>query len=206
MAAAGPAKTQVTALLLAAGASRRFGDANKLLAQIDGEALVRHTARAILGSAVGDVIVVTGHERERVEEALAGLDLTTVYADDHSEGLAASLRCGVGAVPPSAAGAAIFLADMPGLSTALIDRLVAAFEAAHGQRIIFPQGPDGGQGHPVIWPRAFFKDLMSLTGDRGAKALLAAHAQSALPVPVDDDTAFADIDTQADLKGWSVKE
>jgi molybdenum cofactor cytidylyltransferase len=206
VAAPSPGKTQITALLLAAGASRRFGDTNKLLAQIGGEALVRHTAHAILGSAVGDLIVVTGHERERVEEALTGLDLTPVYADDHAAGLAASLRCGVGAVPPSAAGAAIFLADMPGLSTALIDRLVAAFEAARGQRIVFPQGPDGAQGHPVIWPRAFFKDLMSLTGDHGAKALLAANAGNALPVPVDDDRAFADIDTAADLERWSADE
>ncbi len=205
MAAAGPGRAQVTALLLAAGASRRFGDDNKLLAAIDGEPLVRHTAHAILGSNVGDVIVVTGHERERVEEALAGLDLTTVYAADHEEGLAASLRCGMDAVPPSAAGVAVFLADMPGLSSALIDRLVAAFEAARGQKIVFPQGPDGAQGHPVIWPRAFFTALMGLTGDRGAKALLAANQESAVPVPVEDVAAFADIDTQADLERWPQK-
>jgi molybdenum cofactor cytidylyltransferase len=194
--------SRVHAVLLAAGASRRFGGQNKLLVDIKGKPLVRRVAERVLASRAGGVVVVTGHEAGKVGEALERLALATAHNPDFADGLASSLRCGVAALPEEATGAMIVLADMPGLTTALIDRLIAAFEREKGEKIVYPARGKGGQGNPVIWPRRFFAALQALEGDRGAKALIAAHAAESHAVPGGNDELFRDIDTAGDLADW----
>ncbi len=116
------------AVLLAAGASRRFGGDNKLLADIGGTPLVRRVAEQLLSSRVAGVVVVTGFEGDKVRGSLAGLDIQLVENTDYADGLGSSLRCGVAALPKGVAGAMIVLADMPGITTALFDRLIGVFE------------------------------------------------------------------------------
>jgi len=189
----------VCAVLLAAGASRRFGGDNKLLADIGGTPLVRHVAEQLLISRVAGVIVVTGFEGDKVREALAGLDIQLVENTAYAEGLASSLRCGVAALPKGVAGAMIVLADMPGITAALVDLLIGAFEQEACAKILFPARESGEQGNPVIWPSQFFKEIQSLEGDTGAKSLIAVHAQHAIGVRVEDEHALHDIDVPGDL-------
>ncbi len=187
------------AVLLAAGTSRRFGGDNKLLTDIGGMPLVRRVAEQLLSSRVAGVIVVTGFEGDKVRGSLAGLDIQLVENTDYADGLGSSLRCGVAALPKGVAGAMIVLADMPGITTALIDRLIGAFEQEACAKIVFPTGKNGAQGNPVIWPRRFFKQIQSLKGDTGAKPLIAVHTQHTIGVRVDDDHALHDIDAPGDL-------
>ncbi len=187
------------AVLLAAGASRRFGGDNKLLADIGGTPLVRRVAEQLLGSRVTGVIVVTGFEGDKVRGSLAGLDIQFVENTDYAEGLASSLRCGVAALPKGVAGAMIVLADMPGITTALIDRLIGVFEKEACAKIVFPTRESGAQGNPVIWPSRFFKEIQSLSGDTGAKPLIAAHTKNTIGVRVKDEHALHDIDAPGDL-------
>lgn len=193
----------VAAILLAAGRSRRFGRDNKLLADIGGEPLVRRTARTLLASRARPVIVVTGFERERLAAALAGLDLGLVHNPSYEQGLGASLARGIDAVPGAAAGAMICLADMPGTTAALADRLLAAFAQANGARIVVPVDADGRQGNPVIWPRRLFDPLREVEGDRGGKDMLTAQWNQTVRVPVDDATVFDDVDTPDGLAAWT---
>ena len=189
----------VWGILLAAGTSSRFGEANKLLAEIDDVALVRRVAESMSASRLANIVAVTGFEKDRVAGALADLDLEIADNPDFETGMASSIACGIARVGSEAAGAIIVLGDMPGVGAQLIGRLLDAFEHAQGDKITFPVDASGRQGNPVIWPRAFFADLRALSGGRGAKALIGAHEAATLGVPFEDEAAFRDIDAPEDL-------
>lgn len=192
-------ESSVWGILLAAGTSSRFGEANKLLAEIDDVVLVRRVAESMAASGLANIVAVTGFEKDRVAGALAGLDLEIADNPDFETGMASSIACGIARVGSEAPGAMILLGDMPGVGAQLIDRLLDAFEHAQGNKITFPVDESGRQGNPVIWPRAFFADLRTLTGDKGAKALIGANQGATLGVPVEDEAAFRDIDAPEDL-------
>jgi molybdenum cofactor cytidylyltransferase len=189
----------VSAVVLAAGRSTRMGGPNKLLAELDGQKLVRIVTEHALASKARDVIVVTGHQAELIEKALAGLKVTFVRNPDFAKGLASSVKAGVLAVPRQADGAVICLGDMPMISSDLIDRLIDAFAPDRGNLIAVPVS-DGRRGNPVLWSRRFFNELMVLDGDVGARHLIAKHNEVVAEVPVEGDGAFLDIDTPQALE------
>ncbi|MEZ5924975.1 MAG: molybdopterin-binding/glycosyltransferase family 2 protein [Hyphomicrobiaceae bacterium] len=188
-----PAK--VAAIVLAAGRSTRMGEGrNKLTTELDGKAIVRRTVEAALASKARPIVVVTGHQREAVEAALAGLDVSLAHNPDFAEGLSTSLRTGLSALPVDVDAVAVLLGDMPLLPPALIDRLIAAFEPKEGRAIVVPVR-NGRRGNPVIWGRGYFAALMSLRGDVGAKHVLAENAEAVAEVEAQTDAIFIDIDT-----------
>jgi molybdenum cofactor cytidylyltransferase len=193
------ASRNVAAIVLAAGRSTRMGGPNKLLAEIDGKKLARIVAEQALASKATDVIVVTGHQAELVEQALAGLNVKFVRNPDFAGGLASSVKAGIAAVSANADGALVCLGDMPLTDAKLIDRLIEAFEPDRGHLITVPVS-DGRRGNPVLWSRRFFRELMTLDGDVGARHLIAKHAEAVAEVPVEGDSAFLDIDTPQALE------
>lgn len=182
------------AILLAGGASRRLGRPKQLI-EVDGEPLLRRAARALLATAPRELVVVLGHDAARMLPALRDLPLRTVVAEDHEEGLAASLRRGVAALDADCAGALIALTDQPALDTTHLLALRDAWLAAPTRAVASAYADV--LGVPALLPRAWFADLAHLAGDVGARALLRARA--------DDVTAIAapalarDLDTPADL-------
>jgi molybdenum cofactor cytidylyltransferase len=190
-----PEKGQkVAGLVLAAGRSTRMGGPNKLTEEINGRPLVRIATEQVLASRAKPVIVVTGHQRERVEHALAGLPVTFVHNPNFAEGLSTSLKTGIAAISADADGAIVCLGDMPQVSAALIDRLIGAFDPARGALVVIPT-LDGKRGNPVLWSRRFFPDLLAVEGDVGARHLIAGYAEAVAEVPVDDQAALTDVDT-----------
>ncbi|MGB8401607.1 NTP transferase domain-containing protein [Bradyrhizobium sp.] len=189
----------VAAIVLAAGRSTRMGGPNKLLAELDGQKLVRIVTEQALASKASQVIVVTGHQAELVEQALAGLKVKFVRNPDFVGGLASSVKAGIAAVPDNADGAVICLGDMPLISAQLIDRLIGTFEPDRGHLIAVPVS-EGRRGNPVLWSRRFFPELMTLDGDVGARHLIARHAEAVAEVPVEGPGAFLDIDTPQALE------
>jgi molybdenum cofactor cytidylyltransferase len=194
-----PGGRRIAAIVLAAGQSTRMGAVNKLLADIGGKPLVRRVVEAALASRARPVIVVTGHERARVEGALAGLDIRFVHNSDFADGLSASLRRGIGAVPDDADGAVVCLGDMPQVRAALIDGLIGAFDPERGALIVVPT-VDGKRGNPVLWSRRFFPELTKLEGDVGARHLIGRYGEALVEVPVDDRSSFVDVDTPEALR------
>jgi molybdenum cofactor cytidylyltransferase len=191
----GPKKDQrIAALVLAAGRSTRMGAINKLIAEIGGKPLVRIAAEQALASRAKPVIVVTGHERERVEAALAGLPVRFVNNPDYAEGLGSSLKAGIAAVPADADGAIVCLGDMPQVDSHLIDKLAAAFDPERGALVVVPTF-DGRRGNPVVWSRRFFHDLMGIAGDIGARHLIGSYAEAVVEIPVAGEAALTDVDT-----------
>jgi molybdenum cofactor cytidylyltransferase len=185
---------RIAGLVLAAGRSTRMGGPNKLLEEINGRPLARIVTEQVLASRARPVTVVTGHQRERVERALAGLPVTFAHNPDYAEGLSTSLKAGIAAVSAGADGAVVCLGDMPQVSAALIDRLIAAFDPERGALIVVPTIA-GKRGNPVVWARRFFPDLMTIEGDVGARHLIGSYPEAVVEVPVEDPAALTDVDT-----------
>jgi molybdenum cofactor cytidylyltransferase len=171
-----------------------MGGPNKLLAELDGKTLVRTVTEQALASKAASVIVVTGHQADRIEKELRGLDVTFVRNPDFAQGLSSSVKTGIGATPEDADGAVICLGDMPLISSQLIDRLIEAFAPDKGSLIAVPVS-DGRRGNPVLWSRRFFSELMALDGDIGARHVIARHGDAVVEVAVEGRGAFLDIDT-----------
>jgi molybdenum cofactor cytidylyltransferase len=192
-AAAEKPSPRIAAVVLAAGRSTRMGGPNKLLAEISGRPLVRIAVEEVLGSRAGPVIVVTGHQRDRVQAALANLPVSFVHNPDYAEGLSTSVKAGIAAVPADVDGAVVCLGDMPQVDRGLIDRLIAGFDPERGALIVIPT-VDGKRGNPVVWSRRFFAELLGLSGDVGARSLIAAYQEAVAEVPAAAGAA-TDVDT-----------
>src|SRR4029077_14693778 len=155
------------------------------LEEINGKGLVRIAAEHVLASRARPVIVVTGHQKERVERALAGLPVTFVHNPDFADGLSTSLKAGItagAADADDADGAIVCLGDMPQVSARLIDRLIAAFDPERGALFVIPTIL-GKRGNPVLWSRRFFPDLAAVEGDVGARHLIGGYAEAVAEVP-----------------------
>jgi molybdenum cofactor cytidylyltransferase len=192
----------IAAVVLAAGRSSRMGGPNKLLAEIGGKPLVRHVVDAALASRARPVIVVTGHQRDKVEAALAGLPVKFVHNPHFADGLGTSLKAGIaalGTLPAEADGAIVCLGDMPQVDAALIDRLIGAFDPEHGALVVVPT-IDGKRGNPVVWSRRFFPDLMAVEGDVGARYLIGRYTEAVAEVPFSGTAALTDVDTPEALE------
>src|SRR5690606_27667182 len=128
-------------------------------------------ADAMSASKLRATVAVIGHQSQRVRAALEGSDVRLVDNPDYVTGLASSLKVGVKALPPDAAGALIALGDMPGVTTQDVDRLIEAFLGARGTSIVRATHA-GKRGNPVILPASLFADVMDLAGDTGARHLV----------------------------------
>ena len=189
----------VAAIVLAAGRSTRMGGPNKLLETISGKPLVRIAAEQALSSRASPVVVVSGHERARVEAALASLDVRLVHNPDYAQGLSTSVKAGLAALPPESEAAIVCLGDMPQVTSALIDRLIAAFDPERNALVVLPTF-SGKRGNPVLWSRRFFPELIALEGDVGARHLIGAYPEVVTEVPVENAAAMVDIDTPDALR------
>src|SRR5262245_61989796 len=145
---------RVAVLVLAAGRSTRFGaGGHKLLAPIDGAPLVRRSVAAAVDAAIGNVVVVTGAEALRVDQAIAGLDVHVVHEPAFADGLATSLRRGLDAVPSDATAVVIGLGDQPFVRPDAYRRVVSTWMST-GAAIVVPRYSDtDAVSHPVLFAR-----------------------------------------------------
>jgi molybdenum cofactor cytidylyltransferase len=161
--------------------------------------LVRIVVDAVLGSRARPVIVVTGHQRERVEAALAGLPVQFADNPQFADGLGTSLMAGIAMLPAETDGVIICLGDMPQVDATLIDRLVGAFDPDKGALVVVPT-IEGKRGNPVVWSRRFFPDLMAVEGDVGARYLIGRYAEAVTEVALAGNAALTDVDTPEALR------
>lgn len=184
----------VAVLILAAGQSRRMGKENKLLAEIDGKAMLRHTAETALKSKAAAVFGVTGHEKEKVEALFSNLGITSFHNPDYAQGLSSSLKTGFRALADDYDGVVICLGDMPLVGASLFNALIDAFDSEEGRAIIVPTFR-GKRGNPVLIGSQYKSEILTLTGDIGAKGLIAENESHVFNVEADKDSIFTDIDT-----------
>ena len=181
----------IAAVILAAGLSRRMGQA-KLLMPVGGRAILRHTVESVLAGGVDSIWVVAGPDVAPVAAALAGVDAQIVVNPAPEEGQAGSVRTGIAALPPSVEAVLVALGDQPLLAPSIIPALLAARRASP-KLIVAPRYRDG-QGNPVLFKREVFPELLGLTGDLGARPIIHREPERVewveldLPMPPDVDT------------------
>ncbi|MEO0496473.1 MAG: nucleotidyltransferase family protein [Pseudomonadota bacterium] len=177
-------RAPITGVLLAAGQAKRMAGASKVLAVFDGLPLVRRQAERLLASRCSEIIVVTGHQSERVRDALTGLSLTIVLNERFESGMGSSISAAAQAVQDNAI--LLTFADMPGLTTDHFDQVLSAWD---GEGILRGANRDI-PGHPILFPPRHIPHLRSLSGDQGAKML--ARGAALLDI---GPAALFDVDT-----------
>lgn len=204
----------VVGVLLAAGDSRRFGDRNKLLVDVDGgertggsrassdrrsdsEPMVRRAARCLTDAGLDRVIAVVGHEADRVREALDGLDLEIVENPRYEQGQATTLEVGTRTAREAGAAAVCYaLGDMPWVLPETVESLVRAYIADAGDPLAAAY--EGRRGNPTLFDARHFDALEAVDGDVGGRELLLADDRAAL-VESGDPGVRRDVDAPGDL-------
>jgi molybdenum cofactor cytidylyltransferase len=193
-------KSNVAGILLAAGESSRMGSPKQLL-EAGGQFLLDRTLGEALKSRLDAVILVLGHEARKIRRALAtDLDqakLQVVVNRKYREGMSSSIRLGLSRAEETCDHVMIMLADMPYLTSGLIDRLITLYLSSG-----LPLGAvtvNNRRSHPVVIGRSLYQELHSLRGDKGARDLFFRHAEQVCSVVPDSDYDDGDIDTPEDF-------
>lgn len=188
--------TAIAILLLAAGASARMQGRDKLMETVDGQPLLSLMCRRAALTGLPVYVTLPGLTHPRA--AAIGTSAPVAVADA-AEGMAASIRRGVAALPEGCAGVMILPADMPEVETQDMLHLAALFGGGSGP-ILRATAEDGTPGHPVLFPRRCFEALQALSGDQGARSILKSEKVQTVPLP--GRHALTDLDTPEDWAAW----
>ena len=188
---------QIAGIILAAGASTRYGQPKQLL-DWNGVPLLARVADAAQAAGLSPVIVVLGSHAEAARAALDERPLNVVMNWRWSEGLSTSVQLGLAALPPQTDAAILLQCDQPLLTADLLRAIVGRFEET-GAAIVHPVHA-GRRGTPTLFHRRLFPELAAVSGDQGGRALIATHADDVATVEVSDPDLLADIDTPADYE------
>jgi molybdenum cofactor cytidylyltransferase len=181
----------IAAIVLAAGSARRFGE-QKLLVPLHGKPLVRWTVERTLSAQVEHVVVVVGHEGRAVQDAVAGLAIDCVVNPRYQDGISTSLRAGIESLPQATEAAVVVLGDQPGVTSAILDGLIATYRATR-RAIVVPVYEEDTRGNPVLFDAAVFPELRAVSGDQGARDVISrqpdrvAAVMFSYPAPRDVD-------------------
>ncbi len=186
-----------SALVLAAGRSRRMGT-QKLLLPLGATTVIGHIVDQLLRSVIEHVHVVVGCQADRITEALSGRSVSLVTNPDYRSGMLSSVRCGLQALPPSCETVLLALGDQPSITTDLIHALAAAYDTTD-RRILVPLH-QGKRGHPLLFAMDYREEILARYDDVGLRGLLRAHPDDVYELSVADSAVLADIDYPADYQ------
>ncbi len=182
----------ISAIVLAAGTSSRMGSPKPLLT-LGGRPLLERVLETVRDTQVDDIVVVLGHEADRVRDSVSFDGARAVVNPAYTDGMSTSLRAGVRAADPRSDGLLIVLGDQPFVESATINRLIERRNGSHA-KILIPTY-EGARGNPVLLDRSLSEDVQSIRGDQGCRAIFGHHADGILEVPVDDPGILVDLDT-----------
>jgi len=194
-------KKPTAGIILAAGLSTRFGRPKQLM-DLNGKPLIEWVVDACLKSRLDKIVLVLGLNAPQIA---AGLSLkysdpriTTIINPQFREGMSRSLRAGLVAVMKDFPAVMFLLGDQPLVSSTLIDRLLERFRES--EKDICVPVHLGRRGNPTLFSSKFYKQLLNVSGDLGAREIIKTRPQAVLSVKVEDPLPFFDIDTEEDLE------
>ena len=192
----------ISAVILAAGESRRMGKQNKLLLPIGGEALLVKLVASVCASDVGQVLVVIGHEAEKIRRELNEFPLNFVYNPNFSEGMTTSIKSGVKEVSADCDGLLICLADMPLINTSDINQLIHAYvqNRIKEKRLIVVPVFQGQRGNPVLFSSEFRNDILEYQMESGCRGVIMNYPESVKEIKMDNNNMLLDVDTLEDYQ------
>jgi len=191
----------ISAIILAAGESRRMGVKNKLLLPISGEVLISNFVKSVCASNVDEVVVVVGHEAEKIEDVLQGQPVLFVENLRYMEGITSSIQTGIQAASAESEGLLICLADQPFIETSDFNRLIHEFTDlfdSESSLIIVPVFK-GQRGNPVLFSRQF-RDIILQHKWEGCRDIVLKHPECVREVEMGNDNVLQDVDTLEDYK------
>ena len=185
----------ISALLLAAGESKRMGRP-KLLLPLGGSTIIEQAVDNLLGSRVDEVVVVVGYRAQELERKIARKPVKIVRNRRYRQGMSTSLIAGLSAIDRRAQAIMVALADQPFVESPLIDELLEEFKK-HDRGILVPVC-QGRRGHPVVLSLKYRERLLALRGDVGARQLIEENPDDVLEVPVESESVNVDLNTPED--------
>jgi molybdenum cofactor cytidylyltransferase len=192
----------VSVIILAAGESKRFGQAKQLLV-FGNQTLLERATDTYLHSKAGQVVVVLGHKAREIAESIKGMPVTIVINDRYGQGMSTSIAAGLSAVNSEVEGIMLALADQPLINIQTINLLIDAFSSG-SKGIIIPVY-NGTRGNPVIFDIKYKDQLLGLKGDIGGREIVKNNPSDILEVPVDCEGILFDIDTEESYKRFTGK-
>jgi molybdenum cofactor cytidylyltransferase len=191
--------TEVVAIVLAAGESSRMGSPKPLLA-LNGSTFLGHLLDQIQRSKVSRTVIVLGHHPEVVLAAMPEVEPLAIVNEEYHLGQLSSLHAGLRAVGDKPDAILMCLADHPFITRQVIDAMIVAHERTHRPIVVPTYG--GGRGHPTLFARPLYAELLAAPLDQGARVVVRAHANEVLELPVDEAGVVADVDTPEQYEQW----
>ncbi len=187
----------LSAILLAAGESKRMGELKQLM-PLGKSTLLEQAIDNLLNSSVDETIVVVGHRAEEITDKIAGSPVKIVLNPDYKQGMSTSIIAGLNIIDPKSQAVMLALGDQPLVESRTINHLIDAFKK-HDKGIAVPTHR-GKRGHPVIFDIKYKAELLELKGDIGGREIVKNHPDDVLEVPVDSESIISDIDTRDDYQ------
>ena len=185
-------KKEIWNVVLAAGNSTRMKDSHKLLKRIEEETILRYSVKKAIASNAASTLVVLNHNFPELENELADLPVSIVWNHASTRGMGSSLALAIQSLPPSCDAAMILLADQPEIKDAVMNNVISTYLCSNKTMVLTSY--QGKIRHPILFDQLFFKELVTLEGDQGAKSIINANKEKALlhvveePDPEDIDT------------------
>jgi len=187
----------VSAILLAAGKSKRMGEPKQLM-PFGQSTILEQAINNLLSSAVNEVIVVLGYKAEEIKKTVAAKPVKIAINPDYKQGMSTSIIAGLNLVDRQAQAVMLALGDQPLVDSQLINQLIEEFYN-HDKGIVIPTY-HGKRGHPTIFAIKYKQKLLELTGDIGARQIIKDHPDDVLEIAVDSESVITDIDTINDYR------
>ena len=183
----------ISAILLAAGQSKRMNGENKLTKEIQGTPLIKHSVKNILASSIDELIVVLGHQKETIEKLINKNEkIKFVFNKDFESGIASSIKTGLNNLSEKTEAFFICLGDMPMVNPNIYNQLI---KSINKREIIVPTYK-GQQGNPVLFAKSMREKIINISGDVGAKKILELNKDKILNLEINDQCVTKDFNTQ----------
>jgi len=189
----------ISAIVLAAGESKRMGRTKQLL-DWEGRTILQQVLENLGRSRVDEVILVLGHEAERIVQTLDTRKVKVVINKNYRAGMISSIQQGLINLSDSAEAFFIVLADQPGIRPEVFDRLIDEFRGIIPKKSIILPGYRGRRGHPALFSAKYRQEALRITGDVGFRQVLEELPEEILTVEMDTDSILQDIDTPEDYR------
>jgi molybdenum cofactor cytidylyltransferase len=189
----------ISAIVLAAGSSQRMKGHNKLLLPFRGKTMIQTVVEKIVSSKINDISVVTGYQREEIEEDLTNYPVRLVWNSHFDKGMSTSIKAGILSANSLTSGYIIILGDMPFVTKRIIKKLTDTFYSGSHNAIIVPLY-QGRRGNPVLFSKVYRIELLSLRGDIGARPVVEKNESEVIEVPIADEVVISDIDTYEEYR------
>tara|TARA_B100001540_G_C15549239_1_gene525069 strand:- start:114 stop:683 length:570 start_codon:yes stop_codon:yes gene_type:complete len=182
----------ITAILLAAGESKRMNGENKLLKKVDRVPLIKHSVKNILNSSVDELIIITGHQSNEIKKIIdKNKKIKFVYNDKYKDGMSSSIKAGLQNLSKKTHAFFISLGDMPEVNKEIYNNLIKQLK---NNKIIVPTYKNK-QGNPVLFSKSFKEKIMTIEGDIGAKKILEKHREIVLNVETNSRSILKNYNT-----------